>query len=90
MSSGATESKLDRTFQIKYGAHMARVREFDTEAAVEAAMSAFRRTGYEGTSVQDLVDATGLGGGRCMRRSKARKACTWRRWTATGSSTRSR
>ncbi|MEV5503302.1 TetR/AcrR family transcriptional regulator [Nonomuraea fuscirosea] len=42
---------------------MARVREFDTEAAVEAAMSAFRRTGYEGTSVQDLVDATGVGRG---------------------------
>src|SRR5690242_17595534 len=26
-------------------------------------MSAFRRKGYEGTSVQDLVDATGLGRG---------------------------
>ncbi|MEO3868233.1 TetR/AcrR family transcriptional regulator [Nonomuraea sp. B12E4] len=42
---------------------MARVREFDTEAALEAAMSAFRRRGYEGTSVQDLVDATGIGRG---------------------------
>jgi TetR/AcrR family transcriptional repressor of nem operon len=42
---------------------MARVREFDTEAAVEAAMAAFRRTGYEGTSIQDLVDATGVGRG---------------------------
>ncbi|MFG1708892.1 TetR/AcrR family transcriptional regulator [Nonomuraea sp. M3C6] len=42
---------------------MARVREFDTEAAVEAAMIAFRRTGYEGTSAQDLVDATGIGRG---------------------------
>ncbi|MDX3852334.1 TetR/AcrR family transcriptional regulator [Streptomyces sp. AK02-01A] len=42
---------------------MARSREFDTEAAVEAAMSAFRRKGYEGTSVQDLVDATGVGRG---------------------------
>ncbi|GAA1267039.1 TetR family transcriptional regulator [Planotetraspora silvatica] len=42
---------------------MARVREFDTEAALEAAMSAFRRKGYEGTSVQDLVDATGIGRG---------------------------
>ncbi|MFC7382835.1 TetR/AcrR family transcriptional regulator [Sphaerisporangium rhizosphaerae] len=42
---------------------MARVREFDTEAALEAAMSAFRRRGYEGTSVQDLVDATGVGRG---------------------------
>jgi TetR/AcrR family transcriptional repressor of nem operon len=42
---------------------MARVREFDTEAAVAAAMTAFRRKGYEGTSVQDLVDATGVGRG---------------------------
>ncbi|GII28572.1 TetR/AcrR family transcriptional regulator [Planotetraspora mira] len=42
---------------------MARVREFDTEAALKAAMSAFRHKGYEGTSVQDLVDATGIGRG---------------------------
>ncbi|MDX3074141.1 helix-turn-helix domain-containing protein [Streptomyces sp. MI02-7b] len=42
---------------------MARVREFDTETAVDAAMRAFRRKGYEGTSVQDLVDATGVGRG---------------------------
>jgi TetR/AcrR family transcriptional repressor of nem operon len=42
---------------------MPRIREFDTDAAVEAAMSAFRRTGYEGTSVQDLVAATGVGRG---------------------------
>ncbi|MGW3247280.1 TetR/AcrR family transcriptional regulator [Streptomyces sp. NPDC001070] len=42
---------------------MGRVREFDTESAVEAAMNAFRRKGYEGTSVQDLVDATGVGRG---------------------------
>ncbi|MEW9528239.1 TetR/AcrR family transcriptional regulator [Microbispora sp. NPDC049125] len=42
---------------------MARVREFDTEAALGAAMRAFRHKGYEGTSVQDLVDATGVGRG---------------------------
>ncbi|MEW1773657.1 TetR/AcrR family transcriptional regulator [Streptomyces sp. NPDC086777] len=42
---------------------MARIREFDTEAAVEAAMDAFRAKGYEGTSVQDLVVATGVGRG---------------------------
>ncbi|GGT41360.1 TetR family transcriptional regulator [Streptomyces chromofuscus] len=42
---------------------MARVREFDTEAAVHSAMEAFRCRGYEGTSVQDLVDATGVGRG---------------------------
>ncbi|MEU1079688.1 TetR/AcrR family transcriptional regulator [Streptomyces sp. NPDC005908] len=42
---------------------MARVREFDTEAAVHAAMDAFRCKGYEGTSIQDLVEATGVGRG---------------------------
>jgi TetR/AcrR family transcriptional regulator, transcriptional repressor for nem operon len=42
---------------------MARVREFDTEAALEAAMFVFRHKGYEGTSVQDLVDVTGVGRG---------------------------
>ncbi|MEU3854040.1 TetR/AcrR family transcriptional regulator [Streptomyces sp. NPDC029554] len=42
---------------------MARVREFDTEAAVDAALEAFRTHGYEGTSIQDLVDATGVGRG---------------------------
>lgn len=42
---------------------MGRVREFDTQTALEAALAAFRRKGYEGTSVQDLVDATGVGRG---------------------------
>ncbi|MDX3771791.1 TetR/AcrR family transcriptional regulator [Streptomyces sp. NBC_01707] len=42
---------------------MARIREFDTERAVEAAMNAFGYNGYEGTSIQDLVDATGVGRG---------------------------
>ena len=42
---------------------MARVREFDTEAAVAAAMAAFRRKGYAGTSIQDLTEATGVGRG---------------------------
>jgi len=42
---------------------MARFREFDTEAAVQAAMVAFRQHGYEGTSIQDLVEATGVGRG---------------------------
>lgn len=42
---------------------MARTREFDVDAAVAAAMEAFRRTGYEGTSMRDLAEATGLGSG---------------------------
>src|SRR3954469_9833039 len=46
-----------------YGDRMARIREFDVDAAVGAAMEAFRRTGYEGTSMRDLAEATGLGSG---------------------------
>ncbi|MFJ4633441.1 TetR/AcrR family transcriptional regulator [Streptomyces sp. NPDC088847] len=42
---------------------MARTREFDTDAAVAAAMEAFRRTGFEGTSMRDLAKAAGLGSG---------------------------
>jgi TetR/AcrR family transcriptional repressor of nem operon len=42
---------------------VARLREFDTDAAVDAALVAFRDTGFEGTSIQDLVDATGVGRG---------------------------
>jgi TetR/AcrR family transcriptional repressor of nem operon len=42
---------------------VARLREFDLDAAVAAAMDAFRRNGYEGTSMRDLTDATGLGSG---------------------------
>ncbi|SEG82579.1 transcriptional regulator, TetR family [Actinacidiphila yanglinensis] len=42
---------------------MARTREFDTDAAVEAAMAVFRLKGFEGASIQDLVDATEVGRG---------------------------
>ncbi|WP_214317237.1 TetR/AcrR family transcriptional regulator [Nonomuraea sediminis] len=42
---------------------MARTREFDTEAAVEAAMGVFWRKGYAATSIHDLVEATGVGRG---------------------------
>ncbi|MGC7099666.1 TetR/AcrR family transcriptional regulator [Amycolatopsis lurida] len=40
---------------------MARPREFDERAAVDRAMHAFWRGGYEGTSTQQLCEATGLG-----------------------------
>ncbi|WP_157249317.1 TetR/AcrR family transcriptional regulator [Nonomuraea typhae] len=40
---------------------MARPRQFDEERAVDAAMRAFIRSGYEATSTQDLCEATGLG-----------------------------
>ncbi|AJC55422.1 TetR/AcrR family transcriptional regulator [Streptomyces sp. 769] len=39
---------------------MARPKEFDPHAALKVAMQTFRRRGYEGTSVQDLVDALGI------------------------------
>jgi TetR/AcrR family transcriptional repressor of nem operon len=42
---------------------MVRLREFDTDAAVGAALTTFRDTGYEGTSIQALVEATGVGRG---------------------------
>jgi TetR/AcrR family transcriptional repressor of nem operon len=40
---------------------MARPRKFEEDRAVEAAMRAFWAAGYEGTSTQDLCEATGLG-----------------------------
>lgn len=39
---------------------MARLREFDTEAALDSAMHAFWLRGYEATSLADLMSATGL------------------------------
>lgn len=42
---------------------MGRTKEFDTDAALRAAMELFWRQGYEATSVQDLVDHLGLGRG---------------------------
>ncbi|WP_341668978.1 TetR/AcrR family transcriptional regulator [Alcaligenes sp. SDU_A2] len=42
---------------------MARPREFDEDRVLDAVMDAFWRNGFEGTSAQDLVDATGLGRG---------------------------
>ncbi|QIK06110.1 TetR/AcrR family transcriptional regulator [Streptomyces sp. ID38640] len=39
---------------------MARPKEFDPHAALVVAMETFRRQGYEGTSVQDLVAALGI------------------------------
>jgi len=42
---------------------MARPREFDEEQVLEAVMERFWTNGFERTSAQDLVDATGLGRG---------------------------
>ena len=54
---------LDRLVQIKYVAPVPRTREFDTEAAVGAAMELFWAKGYEATSVDDLVARLGIGRG---------------------------
>ncbi|EID56183.1 TetR/AcrR family transcriptional regulator [Saccharomonospora xinjiangensis] len=40
---------------------MPRPREFDEDTAVAGALRAFRATGYEATSTQELCEATGLG-----------------------------
>lgn len=42
---------------------MARPREFDEDRVLDAVMDTFWRNGYQGTSAQDLVEATGLGRG---------------------------
>lgn len=42
---------------------MARPREFDERAVLDAAEHTFRTHGYAGTSLQDLMGATGLGKG---------------------------
>lgn len=39
---------------------MARSREFDEDDALEKALAVFWRQGYEATSIQDVVDATGV------------------------------
>ena len=39
---------------------MARTKEFDQEQALDAAMNLFWERGYEATSIQDLVEATGV------------------------------
>ncbi|WP_182909238.1 TetR/AcrR family transcriptional regulator [Microbispora sp. H13382] len=42
---------------------MARAREFDTDTVLDRAVDVFWRKGYAAASVQDLVEATGIGRG---------------------------
>jgi TetR/AcrR family transcriptional repressor of nem operon len=46
---------------LTIGTAMARTRQFDERQALAAAMRVFWEKGYEGTSIQDLEDATELG-----------------------------
>lgn len=57
---------------------MARRREFDEDKVLDAAMDAFWRRGFEGTSAQHLVAATGLGRGS-LYGAYASKAGLYRR-----------
>ena len=51
---------LDQSFQKQYNGAMARTKEFDQEQALDAAMRLFWESGYEATSIQELVEATGV------------------------------
>src|SRR5215469_2318213 len=54
---------MDRTVKNAYDGDMARPRNFDDTAILRAAREQFSATGYAGTSVGDVMAATGLGKG---------------------------
>lgn len=51
---------FDQSFHKQYNGAVARTKEFDQEQALDAAMLLFWERGYEATSIQELVDATGV------------------------------
>lgn len=51
---------LERTFQINYIVLMPWEKQFDVEQVLTRAMHAFWANGYDATSMQDLVTATGI------------------------------
>lgn len=48
---------------MRYAQDVAGTKQFDEDQAVDRALELFWRRGYEGTSVRDLMDSTGLGQG---------------------------
>jgi TetR/AcrR family transcriptional repressor of nem operon len=66
---------------------MARPREFDDTAAVDAAMNTFWTKGYEATSTADLCESTGLGKGSLYNAFGSKRAlfeAALRRYTELG------
>jgi TetR/AcrR family transcriptional repressor of nem operon len=59
MQCGAVDGKMG-SVQASMGYGMARPREFDEDAVLDAAVQCFWGRGYEATSVRDLIDKTGL------------------------------
>jgi TetR/AcrR family transcriptional repressor of nem operon len=64
---------------------MARPREFEEGEVLDRALHAFWSKGYEGTSVQDLVDETGSAGRACTVRSATRSSSSSGCWRTTSS-----
>src|SRR6202008_4821595 len=53
--------RTDCSFQL--GPRMAGVKQFDRNEVLDRAMTTFWTRGYEATSIDDLVEATGIGRG---------------------------
>ena len=58
MADGGGDGKMPAASEVDH--RMARPREFDEEAVLDAAMQCFWAQGYEATSVKDLIERTGL------------------------------
>jgi TetR/AcrR family transcriptional repressor of nem operon len=54
------ETVIDRSFQLNQSLGMSRQRQFDPNVVLDSAMAVFWRKGFEGSSLSDLVEATGV------------------------------
>jgi Bacterial regulatory proteins, tetR family len=50
---------------------------------IEAAFRLFHEAGYNGTSIQDIVNAAGFRRERSTTTSRARNSSLWRFWSST-------